>query len=239
MQPFRSPFVFKRLLGEVPLEADGSFFIEVPANIPIQLQLVDTRGMALRTCSWIWVKNHEPRGCIGCHEDGELTPPNRFVEAVRKPPIQLTLPAEKRRTVDFRRHVLPILLKRCTSSAGCHEGFPSRLAGKKLDPVEVYNHLMRPAPNHVDSLARRYIHPGRARTSPLIWHLFGGRTDQAWDRTGAPRPTEELPFLDSGLLSDREKRTLVEWIDLGAHWEAPSHSNENPGQETGQGVGGN
>jgi hypothetical protein len=24
--------------------------------------------MALRSCSWIWAKNHEPRGCIGCHE---------------------------------------------------------------------------------------------------------------------------------------------------------------------------
>ncbi len=28
----------------------------------------------------------ESRGCIGCHEDRELTPPNRHVLALRKPP---------------------------------------------------------------------------------------------------------------------------------------------------------
>ncbi|MCP5114790.1 MAG: hypothetical protein GY953_28510, partial [bacterium] len=70
-----------RLLGEVDIEEDGSFNVRVPANIPIQLQLLDEHGMALRTCRWIWVRNKEPRGCIGCHEDGELTPENQFHKA--------------------------------------------------------------------------------------------------------------------------------------------------------------
>ena len=37
-------------------------------------RLLDADGMGLRSCTWIWVRNNEPRGCIGCHEDGELTP---------------------------------------------------------------------------------------------------------------------------------------------------------------------
>ena len=56
----------------IAVEEDGSFNLEVPANTPIELQLLDDDGMALRRCGWIWAKNHEPRGCIGCHEDGEL-----------------------------------------------------------------------------------------------------------------------------------------------------------------------
>ena len=68
------------ILGEVPVEEDGSFNVEIPANTPIELQILDADGMALRSCGWIWAKNHEPRGCIGCHEDNELTPENRFVE---------------------------------------------------------------------------------------------------------------------------------------------------------------
>jgi hypothetical protein len=33
----------------------------------------------------------ERRGCIGCHEDRELAPPNRHVIALRKMPQQIGL----------------------------------------------------------------------------------------------------------------------------------------------------
>jgi len=52
----------RRILGEAPLAEDGSFNIEVPANLPIQLQLLNENGMALRTCGWIWTRNHEAQG---------------------------------------------------------------------------------------------------------------------------------------------------------------------------------
>ena len=41
---------------------------------------------------WIWAKNHESRGCIGCHEDGELAPDDRFAKALathRSPFVQI------------------------------------------------------------------------------------------------------------------------------------------------------
>jgi len=107
----------RRILSEVPIQEDGSFNVEIPANIPIELQILDAEGMALRSCGWIWAKNHEPRGCIGCHEDGELTPENVFVDAVQEASVKVTLPPEHRRTVDFRRDVMPIIAARC---AGCH-----------------------------------------------------------------------------------------------------------------------
>jgi hypothetical protein len=82
--------VARRLLGEAPVEADGSFHIDIPADVAVQLELLDADGRALANCDWIWVKPREFRGCIGCHEDPELTPPNRFVEAARRPATDLT-----------------------------------------------------------------------------------------------------------------------------------------------------
>jgi hypothetical protein len=74
------------------VEEDGSFNIEVPANKPIRLQTVDAKGQVLRTCAWIWARNHESRGCIGCHEDGELVPENRFPKAAGRLSDRLGLP---------------------------------------------------------------------------------------------------------------------------------------------------
>ena len=78
-------------------------------------------GMALRTSAWIWAKNKENRGCIGCHEDGERTPDNVFAKALSHDAADLMLPPERRRTVDFRRDIQPILTAKCASTA-CHGG---------------------------------------------------------------------------------------------------------------------
>jgi len=188
----------RRILGEIDVEKDGSFNIEVPANTPIELQTLDADGIALRSCGWIWAKNHEPRGCIGCHEDGELTPENTLVSAVTRPSIKLTLPAERRRTVDFRRDVMPIITQKC---ARCHQNSKRKTQNVKLE-------------------SGKYVDPGRARTSPLIWRIFGRNTSRPWDETFSPQSVtvDKMPPAGSAALTDDEKRTFVEWIDMGALW---------------------
>lgn len=85
------------LLGEAPVEEDGSFYLQVPARTPFRLRTVGADGAVLREMeSWIWVMPREARGCIGCHEDRELTPPNRHVLALRKPPAILNRPGPGR-----------------------------------------------------------------------------------------------------------------------------------------------
>ena len=214
----------KRLLGEIPIERDGSFYVKVPADTPIQLQVLDENGMALRTCSWIWAKNHEPRGCIGCHEDPELAPENRFIEAVKKPPVQLTLPSEKRRTVDFRRDVMPIINAKCATS-GCHEvgGFKPLLSESETEDASCYSRAYR----NLLSVIKGYIDPGQARTSPLVWFLFGKNTSRPWDSTASDVEVRPMPPPGSEALTEQELRTFVEWIDLGALWDAvPEQGND-------------
>lgn len=77
-------------LGELEVEKDGSLFAELPARLPLQLETLDGEGQTLqRMRSWFWIMPKERRGCIGCHEDRELSPPNRHVFALRKLPQRL------------------------------------------------------------------------------------------------------------------------------------------------------
>jgi hypothetical protein len=234
------PLARRRVLGEIPIEADGSFSVKIPANTPVELQILDSDGMALRSCGWIWAKNREPRGCIGCHEDGELTPENLFVDALAKPPAALLPPPEQRRTVDFRRDVAPIIAGKC---APCHSNdkMPLVLDGRLESAVELtgklpldqdYARLLA-----ADESAQpaspwgRYVHAGRARTSPLVWHVFGRNTSRPWDGPLAASPVKPMPPGDAKPLSDTEKRTLVEWIDMGASLEMiPSPDGRSGGQ---------
>jgi hypothetical protein len=200
------PLAPRRLLGEADLAPDGSFHVSVPADVPIQLQLLDEDGLALRSCGWIWVRNHEQRGCVGCHEDPERTPPNRFALALDSPPPQLTLPPERRRTVEFDRDVRPIFERRCVS---CHgEGGSS----PRLDtqgPAGERGGYQRLLESHVVA--------GQARTSPLVWHLMGRRTDRPWDGVEGEASPAPMPA-EGGPLTAEEIRTVVEWIDFGASW---------------------
>ena len=219
------PIAQRRLLGETDIRPDGSFHISIPPNTPIELQTLDENGMALRSCRWIWSKNAEERGCIGCHEDGESTPENITVDALRRPAVALTLPPERRRTVDFRRDVMPIVEKKCVA---CHsqDGAPPRLNGgmTPVDPSGVFNRayvsLLSPGGRVPPGSSHgAYVDPGRARTSPLIWHLFGRNTSRPWDGDLASQPAKAIPTGKVPPLTNRETRTFVEWVDLGAMWD--------------------
>jgi hypothetical protein len=223
------PLVRKRILGDIPVQPDGSFYIKIPADIPIQLQALDDEGMALRTCSWIWAKNHEPRGCIGCHEDPELTPENRLVDAMRQPAIELTLAPERRRTVEFNRDIMPIIEAKC-SVPGCHDG-PARLLDLSSGPAPAseswapgcFNRAYASLLEGFDADATPYagnkrVHPGQARTSPLIWALYGRNTSRPWDATTLSIGIERMPPVGHAPLTPEEIQAFVEWIDLGALW---------------------
>ncbi len=79
-------------LGTVPLAPDGSFYVEVPADMPLALQAVDAEGRSeLNEMSWIYVRPGEQRSCVGCHHDPGATPPNQALvgTAARARPLKL------------------------------------------------------------------------------------------------------------------------------------------------------
>ncbi len=204
----------RRILGVAPVEPDGSFQVKVPAEIPITFQLLDENYVALRSQrAWTWVMGNENRGCIGCHENRELAPPNRMVDAVTKPPVDLTLPPEKRRTVDFRHQIAPLMEQRCATS-GCHAQGGDAFAFSLETPEaerEVYQRLLSESSpgQHTPSVI-----PGSARSSPLIWHLLGKRF------TAQPNGSDNIPEIPANRrLKQHENILFIEWVDIGAPWD--------------------
>lgn len=79
-------------LGTVPLASDGSFSVEVPADVPLALQAVDAEGRSeLNEMSWIYVRPGERRSCIGCHHSRNRTPAleDRVAQSLGARPLKL------------------------------------------------------------------------------------------------------------------------------------------------------
>jgi len=95
------------VLGEAPVETDGSFYVKVPANQPVRFVLLDERGGVIREeNSWLWTRPGEQRGCTGCHGDKALAPENRWPMALkrREPPTNLCGTTSDTQTVDNHGH---------------------------------------------------------------------------------------------------------------------------------------
>ncbi len=223
-----SNFEQKRVIGEAPVEEDGSFHVRVPADTVLHWQVLDENDMALQDAlTWVWVRPGENRQCVGCHEQRSISP--EFLKtplAGRKPPVELLTPVEERRTVDFRRDLMPLIEAKCVR---CHNradapGGLDLSGGNELvfqrtveDTIYAY-HLNAAAFSRAylnlncsaDNRIGKLIHPGFARRSPLIWRLHGYCFVHAAKVNQCP---PDAP------LTDEEKALFSLWVDLGAQWD--------------------
>ena len=110
-----------RILGDVPVERDGSAHFEVPADTMVYFQLLDENRMELRRMrSFISFQPGEHRACAGCHETRAQTPrPHPAPLAASLPPQKLIPPPWGDRPVSFLRDIQPILDRHCVE---CHSG---------------------------------------------------------------------------------------------------------------------
>jgi hypothetical protein len=80
-----------KLLGTAPVEPDGSFFVQIPTEQPLQIELLDGSGKTLkRQAGWFWMRRGEQRACVGCHAGPETAPEN----AVPMVLLKSTTPAD-------------------------------------------------------------------------------------------------------------------------------------------------
>lgn len=82
-------------LGRTPVAADGSFFIQVPEDRPIRIELLDhTERTAAAERGWFWARRGEQRICVGCHA-GPARAPDNLVPAVlmhNPEPVKMKMP---------------------------------------------------------------------------------------------------------------------------------------------------
>jgi hypothetical protein len=74
-----------KLLGTAPVEQDGSFFVQVPSERPLQFELLDASGKSLkREAGYLWMRRGEQRFCVGCHAGPETAPENAVPQILLK-----------------------------------------------------------------------------------------------------------------------------------------------------------
>jgi hypothetical protein len=82
----------QRLLGTAPVERDGSFFVQVPSERPLQFELLDASGKSVkREAGYFWMRRGEQRVCVGCHAGPETAPENAVPQILLKSTIPVDL----------------------------------------------------------------------------------------------------------------------------------------------------
>jgi len=200
-------FTLARIVGTVPVEPDGSAHFELPAIRPLFFIALDEKNQSVkRMHSFLSVMPGEALSCVGCHEDRVRTPTiavGRVVSAMKRPPSKLKPVPGVPYTIDYPRHIQPILDKHCVK---CHN--PDRPKGRVMltgdyGPIysQSYMTLTTTGPvsdgrNGVGNSAPRSVGDS---ASPLMKMLDGSHHKaklspaeieliRNWIHTGAPYP---------------------------------------------------
>lgn len=92
----------EKVLGEVPLQRDGSFIAEVPSDTLLGFETLEGGRVVHRQPPSLWVRPGENRSCIGCHEPYNRSPRNLRPQAANLVPPVLSqvkdLPENVRQT---------------------------------------------------------------------------------------------------------------------------------------------
>ncbi len=114
------PWDVRRILGTVPVEADGSASFRVPANTPIAIQPLDSEGKAVQLMrSWFVAMPGETVSCVGCHMQENSAPYADESLALARSPSEIATWYGQARNFSFKREVQPVIDRNCV---GCHDG---------------------------------------------------------------------------------------------------------------------
>lgn len=121
----------KRILGTVPVEADGSASFAMPSDRFVYFQLLDKDGMMIQSMrSGTMVQSGEWVGCVGCHDERRAAPPSLTgtnALALKRAPSRLEGWHGPPRLFNYRMDVQPVFDKHCVR---CHNY--GKEAGQKL-----------------------------------------------------------------------------------------------------------
>jgi hypothetical protein len=211
MEPlsYGGTFTLERVLGTVPVEADGSAYFEAPALRSLIFVALDERDLAVkRMQSFVTLQPGETSGCVGCHEKRTDTGPRDILpSAFARPPSRLSPVAGVPAVYDFPRDIQPILDRHCVKCHGYEktaEGGP-RAGGIILtgDRGPMFSHSY-----HQLSVHQQFADGRNRPQSNYAPYAFGSG--------GSPL----MKLCDSGhygvKLEPRERTMLRLWLDTGA-----------------------
>ncbi|NQT89407.1 PD40 domain-containing protein [bacterium] len=209
MEPlsYGGTFLLERILGTVPVEADGSAHFTLPALRPAFLVALDEKGMAVkRMQSFLTVQPGESVGCVGCHENRVRTPGGSVTLAMGRPASVLEPVPDVPDVIDFPRDIQPILDRHCVA---CHDVEKTKAGGAMAGGILLCGdrgpmfsqsfYALTISAQFMDGRnLRRSNYPPRAigsAASPILAKLDGSHY--------------------KARATDRERRTVRLWTDSG------------------------
>ena len=185
--------IHKEPLGTVPVNADGSAAFRIPAGVPLQLQAIDTNGMAVLTMrSFIYSQKGEVQGCTGCHEDKRTSRAvTRHMDDMKVHDLKKEVDLGYEGCFRYALSVQPIFDRKCISCHGLGKA-PSFLG------AEGHRRLVR-------DRQVAFIH-GYAETDRSRPHDYFA---------AASALTKRLMAGHGPKLTPEEWRTLILWMDMG------------------------
>ncbi len=224
MEPltYGGSFTLERILGEVPVEADGSAYFELPAVRSVFFVALDQNDVPVkRMQSFTSVEPGETVSCVGCHEPRTRTPrvqvltaayrgvsvkadlTHAVLMAVRRAPSKIEPISGIPDIIDYPRDIQPILDRRCLS---CHDW-----SSHHGDVVLSGDRGPMFSQSYFTLIAREQISDGRNR--PLSNYA---------PRTLGSVSSAIMRKLDGShhgaTASDLETRLVRMWIDTGAEY---------------------
>lgn len=201
----------KRELGTVDVESDGSVIFKVPANTPVSLQPLDEEGNAIQWMrSWFTAMPGEVVSCVGCHEDQNMLPIPKRVEASHKKPSLIKAPEGGVRPFSYELEIQPVLDRNCTA---CHDGSDGKMdltANKKTEYKRWGNYT-----------THRFLNDSYYNLHPYIYRQ-GPEADmyvlQPYEYHASN--SELIQMLNKGhhgvQLDEKDYQALCKWIDFNA-----------------------
>ena len=205
MVSFEGTHTLERVLGTVPVEADGSAYFEVPAKRPLFFVALDADDMSVkRMQSFTTAMPGETMGCIGCHDHRTDTPDRTLgtkgVMATKRVPSKIEPFTGFPDVLDFTRDIQPILDRHCES---CHN-FEKREGNVVLES-DLGAHWSH---SYFTLFARDQVADGR--------HGLGNQPPRSIG-SAASRLLEKLSPPHFGVeVTDAEWRTVWLWIESAA-----------------------
>ena len=196
-----------RVIGTVPVEADGSAHFKVPVadNASVYFQVLDEKHMEIcRMRSSVSFQPGEHRSCNGCHEtSAEVASHKQGLAASREAdmPTEPAWGCEK--AIGFKTLIQPIFDKHCVS---CHG--KEKSAGRRLTGPDAYANAIR-------FVSRSNKHSGGSITKPM--------------QQGSHKSRLITKLLDKETsckvnLPEQDWIALVTWVDANAPNEDRMHS---------------
>jgi len=212
MEPvsYGGTFLLERIVGTVPVEPDGSAYVELPALRSFFFVALDEKDLSVkRMQSFLTLEPGETTGCVGCHEQRTKTPLASTAQtmASRRAPSKIEPVTGSPEIIDFPRDIQPILDTLCVKCHG-YEKTPSGgprsgrliLAGDH-GPMYSQSYYMM-------TIARLFSDNRNQPRSNFAPHTLG---------SSASRILTMLDGTHHGVKATPEQKKLLRlWIEVGA-----------------------